>query len=118
MALLAPVERIPRIGPSLLALAALSAVGFAATTIIGLELSEHGTLFGFHEDDYRLAITLSVALEAATIILVTALLIRQAAASRPRPQVSMPRSPAHRPAERPARGGDGPAAGEDRPPEA
>lgn len=96
LALLAPLERIPRLGRPLLTLAALGGIGFAAGTIIGLALSETGTLFGFHEHGYRLAITLSLALEAATIILLAVFLTLQAKAAThsvtttptPRPQTS------------------------------
>lgn len=82
LALLAPLERIPRLGRPLLVLAALGGIGFAAAVIIGLELSETGTLFGFHEDGYRLAITLSIIFEAAVIVLVIAFLALEIKANR------------------------------------
>ncbi len=82
LALLAPLERIPRVGHPLLVLAALGGIGFAAGVIIGLELSETGTLFGFHEDGYRLAIVLSLIFEAAAIVVLTAFVILEAKAGR------------------------------------
>jgi len=82
LALLAPLELIPRLWRPLLNLAALGGIGFAAGVIIGLELSETGTLFGFHEDRYRLAITLSIVFEAAVIVFLAAFLALEAKANR------------------------------------
>lgn len=65
LSLLAPVRRLGRWFP---ALAALGGIAFALGTIIGLELSEAGTLFGFHEHGYRGAVVLSIALEGAAIV--------------------------------------------------
>jgi hypothetical protein len=64
LVLLAPMERLGRWVPPLIA---LGGIAFAAGTIIGLELSETGTLFGFHEHGYRAAVILSIALEGAAI---------------------------------------------------
>lgn len=65
----APVERLPRIGPALLRLVTVAGIGFAAATIAGLLVSESSTLFGFHEQGYRTAITLSLVFEAGVIVL-------------------------------------------------
>ena len=65
----APVELLGRPGHSLLRLLALGAMGFAATTIVGLAISEASTLFGFHEHGYRTTIQLSLAFEGAVILL-------------------------------------------------
>src|SRR5919202_1784249 len=55
LVLLAPMERLGRWVPPLIA---LGGIAFAAGTIIGLELSETGTLFGFHEHGYRAGVIL------------------------------------------------------------
>ena len=65
LALLLPIERFTRWAPGLVALGGMA---FAAGTIIGLEISETGTLFGFHEHGYRSAIVLSIAFEGAAIV--------------------------------------------------
>lgn len=75
--LLAPVERLGRPLP---VLAALGGIGFAAGSIIGLEISEYGTLFGFHEHGYRTAIVLSIALEGAAVVSLAAYLLLHARA--------------------------------------
>jgi hypothetical protein len=74
-ALAAPLGRLPRHGRDLLALTALGGACFAAGVIIGVEISEFGTLFGFHEHGYRLAISLSLAFEAATLLTLVIFLI-------------------------------------------
>jgi len=70
--LVAPVRRV---GVGLTKLAALGGVLFAWGAIVGLEISEHGTLLGFHEHGYRLAIVLSLVLEAASILVLTVYLL-------------------------------------------
>ncbi len=82
-----PIERLPRVGRPLLRLLMLTAIGFAAATIAGLLISEAGTLFGFHEQGYRTSITLSLAFEAAAIVVIglsLALHVRSATAGSPR----------------------------------
>jgi hypothetical protein len=73
--LLAPLGRAGRAGRALQLLAALGGIAFAAGTIIGLEISETGTLFGFHEHGYRAAIVISIAVEAAAIVTLAAFLL-------------------------------------------
>lgn len=85
----APIERLPGIGRPLLRLLMLGAIGFAASTIAGLLISEASTLFGFHEQGYRTAITLSLALEAGAILLFGLFLAVETRAWIARP----PRSP-------------------------
>jgi hypothetical protein len=81
LGLLAPVGRFAgRWARPVLMLLALSGVAIAAGSIVGLYLSEHGGLFGFTEVGYRQAIVVSIALEAATIVLLGA----YAVMSRPR----------------------------------
>lgn len=95
LALLAPVERL---GNWAAALAAAGGIAFTAGTIIGLEISESGTLFGFHEHGYRLAISLSIVFEGAAIVLLGAYLLglrrdwraRRHAGQIPRPAVAVP----------------------------
>jgi hypothetical protein len=81
LVLLAPIERL---GNWAAALAAVGGIAFAAGTIIGLEVSESGTLFGFHEHGYRLAIILSIVFEGAAIVLLGAYLLGSRRAWRAR----------------------------------
>lgn len=75
VALLVPLERIWR---PLAWLAALGAVALSAGAIIGLEISENGTLFGFHEHGYRLAVVLALVFEAVSIVsLIGYLIVRR-----------------------------------------
>jgi hypothetical protein len=54
---------------------ALGGVGIAAGSLVGLLVSESAGLFGFKEVGYRGAIVLSIALEAATIVLLSGYLV-------------------------------------------
>ncbi|HZO27973.1 MAG TPA: hypothetical protein VFH48_18505, partial [Chloroflexota bacterium] len=72
VALLAP---LPHRAPELHRVAAIGGIVFAAGTIIGLAISENGTLFGFHEHGYRSAIVISLVAEAVAIVSLTAYLI-------------------------------------------
>jgi hypothetical protein len=72
LALLAPVQRLAAWLPGL---AAVGGILFAAGTIIGLQISETGTLFGFHEHGYRTAIVVSIAVEGAAIVSLAAYLV-------------------------------------------
>jgi hypothetical protein len=75
LSLLAPAERrFGDLGRALLALAALGGIGFSIGTLVGLELSEFGALFGFHEHGYRALIILSIAFEGAAIVSLAAYL--------------------------------------------
>lgn len=70
--LLAPLHRIlHRYGRIALQLATLSGFGIAATSLLALLVSEHTKLFGFMESNYRPAIIVAIASEAAaaTILL-------------------------------------------------
>jgi hypothetical protein len=69
VALLAPIARL---SPRLASLIAVGAILFAAGAIAGLEISESGTLLGFHEHGYRLAVVLSIVFEGAAIVLLLA----------------------------------------------
>ncbi len=77
LALLAPLERASRRwGGALLALAGLGGVALAATSFIFLAVSEHTTLFGFHEPGYDpSAIAASRVTEVATVLLLGAYLV-------------------------------------------
>jgi hypothetical protein len=86
----APIERLSGVGRLLLRLLMLGAIGFAASTIAGLLISEASTLFGFHEQGYRTTITLSLALEAGAIVLFAVFLALESSRTTTRPQ----RSPA------------------------
>jgi hypothetical protein len=87
-ALAAPVQRLPgRAGRIALPLLSAGGIGVAAGSLAGLLLSESTGLFGFMEVGYRAAIALSVALELATIVLLTvhALIADRGFADRARP---------------------------------
>ena len=53
---------------------ALGGIGLAATSFVFLFVSEHHTLFGFHDYGYRAAIVIALAAEAAATILLAAFL--------------------------------------------
>lgn len=83
LALLAPLDRIlHRFGSSSLLLAAAGGFGIAATSLAALLVSEQTTLFGFMESNYRPAIVVALALEAAAAITL-ALLLGLLVAARP-----------------------------------
>ncbi len=87
--LLVPLQRIsPRFGRTALQLAALSGLGIAATSLAALLTSEQTTLFGFMESNYRPAIVIAIASEAAATLCLAwlfALTVRSGrAARRPR----------------------------------
>jgi hypothetical protein len=71
--LAAPVQRLRgRAGRVAVPLLAIAGIGVAAGSLAGLLASESVGLFGFMETGYRPAIVLSIALDAATILLLTA----------------------------------------------
>ena len=72
LTLLAPVERVAGWFGTL---AALGGILFAAGTIIALEIAETGTLFGFHEHGYRIAIILSIVFEGAAVMTLLAYIL-------------------------------------------
>jgi hypothetical protein len=92
LGLVAPLQRFSRRwGRAPLALLAAGGVGIAVGSLAGLEVSETTGLFGFMESGYRGAIVLSIALEVAAIVFLTAFLV---AGWRSRPQ--KPRVHPHR----------------------
>jgi hypothetical protein len=67
--LLAPLERMfHRFGRLALQIAAVSGFGIAATSLAALLVSEQTTLFGFMESNYRPAILVAIASEAAASV--------------------------------------------------
>jgi len=80
LALLAPLQHR---APEVHRLAAIGGIVFSAGTIVGLAISENGTLFGFHEHGYRSAIVVSLIAEAVAIVSLAAYLIgsRQSAST-------------------------------------
>jgi len=67
--LLAPLDRIrSRFGMPVLQLTALSGFGVALTSLIALLVSEQTKLFGFMESNYRPAILVAIASEAAAAV--------------------------------------------------
>ncbi|MFB4300264.1 hypothetical protein [Actinomadura sp. NTSP31] len=89
LALIAPlgslplVRSLPLLGRAPHALVALGGIVFLLGTIIGLILSEQGTLFGFHEYGYRATVWLALALEAAAAVVLAAYLALEARRMRP-----------------------------------
>jgi hypothetical protein len=77
--LLAPLDRLfHRFGGAALQIAAVSGFGIAATSLVALLVSEQTKLFGFMESNYRPAILVAIASEAAAAIVcaLLALLLR------------------------------------------
>ena len=56
-------------------LLALGGIGLAAASFVFLFISEHHTLFGFHDYGYRAAIVIALAAEAAAVLLLTGYLV-------------------------------------------
>jgi len=74
--LLTPLDRIlHRFGRIALQLAALAGFGIAATSLVALLVSEHTKLFGFMESNYRPAIIVAIASEAAAAIVLCLLFV-------------------------------------------
>jgi hypothetical protein len=74
--LLAPIERfLRRFGRGALLAATASGVAIAGTSLIALLVSEQTKLFGFMESNYRPAIIVAIATEAAATLLLGALLV-------------------------------------------
>jgi hypothetical protein len=89
--LLAPLDRIfHRFGKAVLAIAALSGLGIAATSLAALLVSEQTALFGFMEVNYRATILVALATESAAAVCLGLLLVltlrsrRSASGSRAR----------------------------------
>jgi hypothetical protein len=75
--LVAPIERaFGRWGKPVLGFVALSGIGVAIGSLIGLLISEQTPLFGFMESGYRQAIVISIVLEVATTLLLGTFLVR------------------------------------------
>jgi hypothetical protein len=76
LALLVPLERLfRRVGGTLTRLAAVSAFGIAATSLVALLVSEQTPLFGFMELNYRPAIVVALASEATAAAAAAAFLV-------------------------------------------
>jgi hypothetical protein len=81
--LLLPLERAGRWGAAAVRLTAGAGFVLAATSLVMLVVSEHGTLFGFHEPGYDpTAISRSRVAEGAVIVLLGASLALGARSSR------------------------------------
>ncbi len=73
--LLLPLGRINmRFADPLRALLAVSGIAIAATSLAGLWISEHSTLFGFSDHGYRPAIIGAIVAEAIAIVALSAYL--------------------------------------------
>src|SRR2546421_12777947 len=67
--LLLPLERIAKhLAPRLRAALALSGIGIALSSLIGLWISETSSLFGFSDHGYRPAIVAAIAAEAGGVL--------------------------------------------------
>lgn len=67
--LLLPLDRITKhSGGPLRVLLALSGIGLAASSLIGLWISENSSLFGFTDHGYRPSIVVAIVAEAAAIV--------------------------------------------------
>lgn len=85
--LLAPLDRIFRRSAGVaLGVAALSGAGIAATSLAALLISEQTKLFGFMESNYRPAIVVAIASEAAAAITLGALFVLTLKRRAPRPR--------------------------------
>jgi hypothetical protein len=74
--LLAPIERLlRRFGRAAFVALTVSGIGIAGTSLIALLVSEQTKLFGFMESNYRPAIIVAIATEAAAALLLGALLV-------------------------------------------
>jgi hypothetical protein len=74
--LVAPIERaFRRRGKPILGFLALSGIGVAMGSLIGLLISEQAPLFGFMENGYRQAVVISIVLEVATALLLGAFVV-------------------------------------------
>lgn len=82
--LLAPLERLfHRVGRAVLRIAALSGLGVAATSLAALLVSEQTKLFGFMESNYRPAIVVAIASEAAAAVFLALVLVFSRGAAEP-----------------------------------
>jgi hypothetical protein len=68
------IRSAPAIGWAAYGLLALGGIVLSAGTIIGLMISETGTLFGYQEGGYRTVIKVSLALESAAVVVLAAYL--------------------------------------------
>jgi len=74
--LLAPIERVlRRFGKASLVMASVSGAAIAGTSLAALLASEQTKLFGFMESNYRAAIIVAIATEAAAALLLVWLLV-------------------------------------------
>jgi hypothetical protein len=96
--LLAPLDRIShRFGGAALKMLTVSGFGIAATSLAALLISEQTPLFGFMESNYRPAILVALASEAAAAVCLVLLLVLPLGAKRSvrksRRPVADPRQP-------------------------
>ncbi|MDL4774190.1 hypothetical protein [Actinomadura xylanilytica] len=79
------IGSVPIAGRAPQALVALGAIIFALGTIIGLLISEQGTLFGFHEYGYRTTVMLALGLESGAVVVLAGFLALEMRRLRTRP---------------------------------
>jgi hypothetical protein len=87
VALVAPVQRLPgRAGRLAVPVLAAGGIALAASSLVGLLVSESSGLFGFMETGFRTAIVVSILLEILAIALLLAhLILRLPAPGQARP---------------------------------
>ena len=75
LALLLPLARIvPRFADSVRAFLALGGIGIAASSLLGLWISETSSLFGFMDNGFRPTIVVAIVAEATAVVALTAYL--------------------------------------------
>ncbi|MBV9839520.1 MAG: hypothetical protein JO156_15505 [Solirubrobacterales bacterium] len=75
LGLLLPLGRLSRrLATRLRALLAIGGIGLAASSLVGLWISEHSSLFGFTDHGYRPAIVAAIAAEALAVVTLSAYL--------------------------------------------
>jgi hypothetical protein len=85
--LLLPLRRIaPRFADVIRALLALAGIGIAATSLLGLWISEQSSLFGFTDHGFRPAIVAAIASEVVAVIALGAYLALAGVPLRRRPR--------------------------------
>ncbi len=95
-------SRLGRGGVLLDQLASIAGIGLAVTGLVALIISEHTPLFGFMEHGYRFVIVLSIASEAAAIVMLGLFLALSRAGRRAPSRAARASRPAAPPASRSA----------------
>ena len=74
--LVAPIRRVVgRYTDAVRALFAVGGIGLGALSLVALFISERSSLFGFHENGYRMAIVSAIVAEVAAVVLLLVFLV-------------------------------------------